>query len=180
MLVSLLRPVVRFGRRGLFCVAATMMAASASAAPIPVGTGDESANVVINFSDGAIYEFVVAFNGPTTTGEQLLRTIDTALPSFVLGSSGTGGSFFVTSITHDGHTDGPAFIPPDGWWHYWTQGGAETSWTSAVIGAGARTIDNGYTDGWVFGNAAAPVPEPATLGLVGVAAIGLLARRRRA
>lgn len=174
------RAAGRIGRRALLAsaVVAVLNAIPASAAPILVGSGDESANVVLNFSDGATYEFVVAYPGPSTTGEQLIRTIDTALPTFTLGSSGTGAGFFITDITYDGHTDGPAFIPPEGWWHYWTKGGTETSWTSAQIGAGARTIDNGYTDGWVFGNAAAPIPEPATAGLIGAAMVGLLARRR--
>lgn len=170
--------VLASGRSFIALAGSLLAASSASAAPISVGTGAESANVVLNFSDGASYEFVVSYATATTTGEQLLRTIDT-LPGFTLGSSGAGGSFFVTAIAYDGHTDGPTYVPPEGFWHYWTKDLGQSTWTSAMIGAGTRTIDNGDSDGWVFGSASAPVPEPASLGLAGVAVAGLLARRRR-
>jgi len=156
---------------------------SAFAAGIPVGTGAESAAVVINFSDGAAVEFLVSYPGPTTTGEQLLRIIDAARSDFTLTSSGTGGGFpggfFIQRIEYAGHGDGPDFIPPDGWWHYWTANSLSAPWEEGLSGAGERVIDNGYRDGWVFGNAAAPVPEPAGLAVLGIGVTALLRRRRR-
>jgi hypothetical protein len=159
--------------------AATGGASPALAALVPVGTGPESAAVVVNFSDGAVGEFLVSYGTATTTGEQLLTTIDAARSDFTVTGSGTGPSFFVQQMSYAGHSDGPAFVPPEGFWHYWTRSSATAPWVSATVGAGSRTVDDGYQDGWVFGRATAPVPEAGVAAVGACAAAGLLALRRR-
>ena len=144
--------------------------------PITVGSGSNTANVVVNFKDGAAYEFAVSFDGPRT-GIGLFdiieadTTLDTVRATF-------GTSTFIDGVTYEGH-DNTGFGGGDDWWHYWTKSSDAAPWQSSMIGAADRVVTDGASDGWVYGSGSAPfVPEPATLTILGTATV-LLARRRR-
>src|SRR5687768_13948639 len=108
---------------------------AAQAAPLAVGSGSNTANVVINFKDGAAYEFAVSFDG-TPTGIGLLdiieahTTLDTVRTAF-------GNSSFIDGISYDGHAN-TGFGGGEDWWHYWTKADDASAWVSSMIGASDR------------------------------------------
>ena len=172
-----------------------VMAAGAGAATIPVGTGNDHSTVIINFEDGAKYEFDVAYTDDgTQTGVTLLDIIEADLASFSTVQDDFGFGLFVDGITHDGHSNA-GFGGGELWWHYYIKDSAADAWVAPqTFGASGRDPGNGTWDGWVYGSAEEPVgtgagpgtgadvPEPATLVLVslGVLAVGRRWRRRRA
>ena len=166
---------VQYGLAGVLAMAVVLSGGTPTAAQtIPVGTGSSSAGVYIEFQDGAIYEFDVSFDGsPTGIGLFDLIEADTSLTT-VRGDFGFG--VFIDGITFDGHSN-VGYGGGDDWWHYWVRepGGV---WMSSSVGAGARVLSDGASDGWVYGHGGAPVPEPQTLTLALIAAGFITARRR--
>ena len=146
---------------------------SAMATPIVVGDGANSATVTINWKDGYVAEFVVKFDSATTTGLGLFDIIE-ANADFETIRTDWGWGITVDGISFDGHSN-PGYVSGEDWWHYWVNDGQ--GWVSPSYGASGRTVSNGDSDGWVYGNAGAPVPEPATLVLLGLG--GLLLRRKK-
>lgn len=152
------------------------LALQASASVIPVGSGNHQAAVVINFKDGAAYEFAVSFDG-TTTGMGLLDIIrsQTTL-SLTLQDYGWGA--LVDGIGFDGHSD-VGFGGGDDWWQYWTRESGSEDWKTSFAGAADRVVNDGAWDGWVYGRATAPiVPEPSSWIVLSAGASLLLVRRR--
>jgi hypothetical protein len=149
-------------------------ASAAQADPIEVGSGENQADVVIEFSSGAWYEFDVFFDG-TTTGLGLFDIIEfeTDLETVRLDF---GFGEFIDGIIFDGHSD-VGFGGGENWWHYWTREVGESSWTASFIGAADRTVTDGDADGWVYGNANPPVPEP-TSAVFAAAVMVVVARRK--
>ncbi len=168
--------------RGLLATAAMVVglgAASAQALPIEasVGTGLDEATVVLEFKDGAEFVFLVAFTDDgTVTGLDLLDILETELPSFMTDIQTFFGPF-VNGLEYDGHANA-GFGGGEDYWHYWTKDTELDPWAFSSIGVGDRLVSNGAWDGWVYGSAAPPVPEPGTAVLVGLGLAGLAGYRR--
>jgi hypothetical protein len=157
---------------------------TARAAPLDVGSGPNSAEVVFNFPDGFVADYNVHFNGTTADGFSLTSAADAGDPNLALSWTdfGASGQFLTVAIYTGGHAgDGSVFdeARPDDWWHEWTGASPASAWTFGS-GASTDTVGDGGRFGWVFGSGAAPVPEPAATGCLLLAgAAGLLQRSRR-
>jgi hypothetical protein len=109
------------------------------------------ARLVIVSGDARVQTFCVAFREATITGFELLQRAGVA---FGYQDTG-GGAILVCSIGREGR-DYPREsclppCPPAGgctFWGYYTFAG---SWRFSGLGAGARAIHDGESDGWRFG-----------------------------
>jgi len=151
------------------------MALGAQAAPIQVGSGASTATVVIEFQDTATYEFAVLFDGPQT-GLGLFDIIEASVP-LTTERQDFGFGVFIDGISYDGHTNS-GYAGGEDWWHYYTYDFAADGWVAPSVGALDRPIGDGDRDGWVYGRSWATVPEPASLGLLGVGCLALIRRRK--
>ncbi len=149
----------------------------AEATVIPVGSGANEASVQVDFADGASYTFFVSFDG-AMTGMGLLDVIE-ANTTLIVTRSDFGWGAFVDGFTYDGHSN-VGYAGGENWWHYWVKEAGESSWTSPSYGAATRAVADGSSDGWVYGRAGAPIPEPAAVALIGAASFFVLRRSRRA
>lgn len=164
-------------RRECAIVAALVVLASACGAMatvIPVGTGTKHAEVYIEFGDGANYQFNVAFDG-SPTGMELLDIIEANEP---LSTNRVWGGMFMDGMTYDGHSN-VGYAGGENWWHYWTREPDVEWFDPQAYGAFDRIVQDGSSDGWIYGRVGAPLPEPATLVLLGAASL-FVSRRRRA
>jgi hypothetical protein len=151
--------------------------AVAEATPIPVGSGVNKADVQIDFGDGSAYVFEVSFDG-SKTGMQLLDVIE-AHSTLTTVQSDFGWGLFLDGVTYDGHSN-VGYGGGDNWWHYWVKSPGQSNWQSPAYGAATRVVTDGSWDGWVYGRATAPAPEPATAMLLGAAGLFVLRRSRQA
>ncbi|MFA6133371.1 MAG: dockerin type I domain-containing protein [Phycisphaerae bacterium] len=132
------------------------MSAGAQASYITVGTGSNTANLVIEFGDSAVYAFSVKFSDPNTTGSDLLSIVEAASTLEVNRTYYEGWGDYVWGMTFDGHSNVGNGSGAD-WWHYWVRDGSSAEWNSPWdYGASFRTVSNGYSDGWVYGRDDAP------------------------
>ncbi len=167
--------------KNLVCLTVVLFAGSfASATIIEVGTGSNQVGVQIEWADGFIADFEVNFSDASITGEELMFTLESELTNFDLQTTNWGSpeipNYFVDVISFDGHTDGP-YGGDENWWHYWIKDAGQ-AWASPLYGMSDRVLMPDDTDGWVYGSAAAPVPEPATIALLALG--GIFARKYRA
>jgi hypothetical protein len=163
-------------RLGLFVVLlVSFLPSIAWAQPIVVGSGDNTAHVVINFDDGAAYEFAASFDG-AQTGIGLFDVIE-AETTLETVRVPFGLSTLIDGIIYEGHAD-VGFGGGDDWWHYWIRASADAPWVESMVGAADRVVTDGAWDGWVYGSALPPnVPEPTALALLGAAMLALARRR---
>ena len=151
----------------------------ASALPIEatVGSGPDLATVVIEFGNGAGFAFEVLFDDAVvTTGLDIMRTLEAELTSFVLTELDFGEfGIAIDGIAYDGNAD-VGFGGGENFWHYWNRDSDLDPWGFASVGASNRVVLDGYQDGWVYGSANPPLPEPSTAVLVG---LGIVAAARR-
>jgi hypothetical protein len=135
---------------------------TAIAAPIEVGTGQNSSGVYIEFSDGFIAEFIVNFDALTISGLDLFDALE-AETTLTTVRDDFGWGIFIDGISYQGHSN-IGYQGDESWWHYWVDDGQ--GWDSPGYGVADRTVYDGYNDGWIYGRAGEPVPEPATLFLL--------------
>lgn len=154
----------------------------AVATPVEVGSGVNSAGVYIEWLDGFIAEFSINFGATgsdTVTGADLMLTLDSELADFTLGYTNWGTEeepdLFVDGIGYQGHYNG-GYGGGANWWHYWIKDVGETEWTSPAYGMSGRVVSDGDMDGWIYGRDT-PVPEPATIALLGVGAVFVYRKR---
>ncbi len=147
---------------------------SAAATAMDVGTGENSAGLYIEWSDGCVAEFLVNFDEPTVSGLGLFDTVE-AYSSLTTLRSDFGFGVFIDGITYNAHSN-VGYAGGEDWWHYWVKRG-DADWVSPPYGASDRVVSSGDMDGWIYGRAGT-VPEPSTLLLLCLG--GLLVRRARA
>jgi len=156
----------------LVVLAAVCLGGTAQADMLTVGSGNSSAGVYLEFSDGAAYEFEVLFDD-STTGISLWDVIE-ANTSLTIDEAGG----FIDGISYEGHSNS-GYGGGEDWWHYWIMEPADTDWTFSMCGASDRVVTDGAWDGWIYGRAGAPLPEPTSLALIGLGSIAILRRKRR-
>lgn len=120
------------------------------------------------------------------------------LSVFGLGYDVNGNGFtYVPASDEGGHAADGSDLYKEGWyngyWSYWVSDGG-SSWEYSGWGIAARELSNGSWDGWNFSDfaamgageapgtpiaAAAPVPVPGAVWLLGSALAGLVGFRRR-
>ena len=148
-----------------------------------LGDGDYLSHLVINFSDGGIYEFDVRYSDLMWTGKDLLDFVEQSTDLETVQNEfefGGGPVFFLDGISFDGRSNS-GFGGGDDWWRYWIRDGETGEWESPAFGFSDRTISDGSWDGWVYGSANPPVliPEPGTAWLLagGMMLLGWMRRR---
>lgn len=180
--------------RTLFLAAALAVlavgAAAARANTIPVGSGANHSQLVVNFGDGAAYDFDVAYDAPVTG----LGLFDIIQAETTLTTDRIWWDKFkawtIDGIGYDGHSDS-GWMGGENYWHYWVRDSASDPWSYSLEGVDVRAAADGTGDGWVYGSVGEPIipggggggggdiPEPATLLLfgIGLAALGRRVRR---
>lgn len=156
----------------------------AQAGVIPVGSGDNTAFVLVQFKNNNAFAFEVAYTGVTTNGIDLLDRLDTGLGAdFTLAAPNIPPfGRFVDGITYLTNSNS-GFGGGEDWWHYWVWDFDTASWLSpSDFGASTRVVNPGDRDAWVYGSAQAPstslIPEPTAIILL-VAGVPVLLLRRR-
>jgi len=144
-----------------------------------VGAGTKSATLQFDFENGNTWLATVRWEG-VMNGFEALQLVTGSVPGGQLTFQSFSFGKFVTGIGVAGdwqYGEGDLW-PIENWWHYWTAEAAG-AWSTSMIGASDRLLQDGSRDAWVFGSSAAPapIPAPAALALPGVAALW---RRRRA
>ena len=146
-----------------------------SATPVEVGTGADSAYLYIEWADSFSVDFTINFDTAPTTGLGLFDIIESNT-SLTTVRDDLGWGVFIDGISYEGHSN-IGFGGGEDWWHYWVKDVGQQDWVSSSVGAGDRDVYDGYSDGWIYGSAGAPVPEPATIALLALG--GLMLRKRR-
>lgn len=177
---------LQYRRTAISLLLLVLLAAAPSVAlPVEatVGSGGNTANIVIEFGDSASFLFEVLFSGTEISGIDALSVIETALtPTFLVDLIDFGPvfGFSVDGVTYGAHSN-VGFVDPDGFWHYWTKEAELDSWAFSSVGGSFRMLQDGSWDGWKYGSGS-PVPEPGTAALlaIGLALLGFGRARVRA
>ncbi len=156
----------------VFGAASVSFSHSTLAGTIEVGSGANSASLYLEFKEGAVFDFLVHFDG-TTTGLGLLDIIEQQTTLTTIREN-FGFGTYIDGISYAGY-DNSGYGGGNDWWHYWVKDGLNESWVSPMYGVANRVVANGYSDGWIYGRAGTPLPEPAAMALL---ACGLFMARR--
>lgn len=135
-----------------------------------LGSGDDHAEVQIDFMNGNSYLFDLAFDDELSGRDVFDLLSDAANTTSDLTFDFTVISYsfgdFLTGITLNDDADYGEGSPPDylDTWAYWTAEGGD-DWSASMIGFSDRMLVDGSRDAWVFGTGAAPatIPAPATI-----------------
>ncbi|MHB0945602.1 MAG: PEP-CTERM sorting domain-containing protein [Sedimentisphaerales bacterium] len=154
------------------CCVLFLFSAISFATPIAVGSGQNTAGVRIEWSDGYVAEFLVSFDGGMT-GMGLLNTI-TAETTLVVTKTSYGDDEFVDGFSFNSHSN-IGYNFGENWWHYYNKDAGQTDWTASFVGASDRVVSNGNWDGWSYGH---EIPEPTTIAILSLGSV-LLVRKRK-
>jgi len=160
--------------KNLVCLLIAMfLTASAAATIVDIGTGDNTAGLYVEWSDGFSVEYAVNFSTDSITGWDLFDAVmaETDLTTVV---ENFGWGDFIDGISLGEHSD-IGYNDGANWWHFWIKD-ADQDWVSPAFGISDRVLYDGDMDGWVYGRDT--IPEPASVLLL--AAGSLLFRRRSA
>ena len=156
------------------------------------GSGDSKAVCVIDFGGGDSYAFGYLWTGAATAWD-MVQAMDAPGGlgmEYTMWNFGTAEDPVwapaIDSFTYDTHTAisdwETSFL---GYWG--SQDGV--SWTPHMVGVAGRSLADGCWDGWSLEDPTisydplnapvTPVPEPATIGLMGMGLLCLLRRGRR-
>jgi len=149
--------------------------AQAAASPIIIGSGVNMSMVLIEFTDGNLFEFAVSYDG-SATGEDLLYLMRDEIEFDVQGQLfdfGAGLKLFVFGMSFEGSGEGElgkfATSPT-----YYIRSAGDSPWQLAPMGATDRTVSDGSIDGWSFSEV--QIPEPVVAGWLLFGAVLLLPR----
>ncbi len=146
----------------------------ATAEEFTVGSGQNIAGLYIEWNDSYIAQFTVRFDSPSITGLNLFDIVEAGLGLTTVRET-YGTSVFIGGISFNGHSD-IGYGGGENWWHQWIKNGqAAWDWGSGVS---ERVLNDGDSDGWIYGRAGAPVPEPVSIVLFGLGGL-ILSRSRR-
>ena len=143
-----------------------------------VGSGGKAASLQLDFENGNTWLATVRWDG-SLNGFQALQMVTAGVSGGQLQFQSFSFGKFVTGIGVGGdwqYGEGDLW-PVENWWHYWT---AESTgaWTSSMIGAEDRLLQDGSRDAWVFGSGAEPATVPAA-GAAWLAGLWCTRGRRR-
>ncbi|NBX24747.1 MAG: hypothetical protein EBQ99_01630 [Planctomycetes bacterium] len=163
--------ISRFRIAGAACaVSACLSASAALVGSFDVGSGAKTATLQFDFENGNTWLATVRWDG-SLNGFQALQMITGGVPGGQLQFQSFSFGKFVTGIGvgSDWQYGEGDLWPVENWWHYWTAEPA-TDWTSSMIGAEDRVLQDGSRDAWVFGSSAAPavIPGPGAAVLAGL------------
>lgn len=186
---------------GVFVVGSTGFCRSAVAGPFDglaieywTGSGENEAVLGVDWNLGDSPTLLFGYRwstAETRTGGDMLSAIDAASGRFYLDLQHFSFGDLVNGMGWDADNDGfstsdpddlfrPGWVDPD-YWGYSTRADGD-AWEFSMVGMADRQLSNGSWDGWAYGSTGAPpdpVPEPATLMLVGSGCAWMIARRRR-
>jgi hypothetical protein len=133
-----------------------------AAAPAHAQSPDtHQAGLVIVHGDGRVVTACVPFEGEAISGAELLRRADVMVRLDAYGGLGYG----VCAIDGQGCPGGGDCFcqcrsAPCAYWVY-THRQPDGSWAVSGVGAGARQVQHGAVDGWVWGDGST-TPPPVT------------------
>lgn len=152
------------------------------------GSGSNRAMVVVDFDDSTSYAFGYLWDGEKTSYDALLA-IDAHSSDFTMSShwDDSVGGWFVDDLNYLGASKRGSswsfFTAPDG-----------LNWSLSWVGASDRVLSDGAWDGWASGDwvwvgpgdwdwaftgsVQTPIPEPATVVLLGLMS-GFVFRKQR-
>ena len=139
------------------------------------GTGQNNANLYIEWNDGYSSQFTVSFDSTSITGLNLFDIVE-ASTGLTTARESYGSAVFIDGISFKGHSN-IGYNFGANWWHYWVKDSDQQDWLSPAYGAGDRVIYNGDSDGWIYGRDTS-VPEPVSIALFGIGGL-ILSRCRR-